>query len=168
MYYRYNCVNIRLIKVNAKGVAILVDIMPYIWLGVMVIMAAVESITVQIVSIWFVVGAVAALISTIFTDSPFIQLAVFILVTAISLLLTRPFVKKLLNFKKEDTNAGRYIEKIGIVTEEINNDLGLGQVNVSGSVWTARSKDGSTIPKGEKIQVKEINGVKLIVSTLKK
>lgn len=151
-----------------KEVDILVDIMPYIWLGVMVIMAVVEAITVQIVSIWFVVGAVAALISTIFTDSPFIQLAVFILVTAISLLLTRPFVKSLLNFKKEDTNAGRYIGKIGIVTEEINNDLGLGQVNVSGSVWTARSKDGLPIPKGEKVQVKEISGVKLIVSPLKK
>ncbi len=140
--------------------------MPYIWLAVIVVMAIVEACTVQIISIWFVVGGVAALISTAFTDSTFIQFIVFVLATALSLILTRPFVKKLLSFKKEDTNAGRYIGKNGIVIEEINNELGIGQVNVSGSIWTAKSADGSIIPKDCKVFVQEIKGVKLIVKQI--
>ena len=140
--------------------------MPYIWLAVIVVMAIVEACTVQIISIWFVVGGIAALISTAFTDSAFIQLIIFVLATALSLILTRPFVKRLLRFKKEDTNAGRYIGKNGIVIEEINNELGIGQVNVSGSIWTAKSIDGSIIPKDSKVFVEEIKGVKLIVKQI--
>ena len=68
-----------------------------------------------------------------------------------------------MNFKKEDTNAGRYIGKDGIVIAQINNTLGEGQVNVLGSVWTARSENGSIIKVGENVQIKAIEGVKVIV-----
>lgn len=142
--------------------------MPYIWLAIIILMAIVEAVTVQIISIWFVVGATSALISSAFTTSPFIQLIVFISITALSLLLTRPFIKKLLKFKKEDTNAGRYIGRTGIVTEEINNELGIGQVNVEGSIWTARSADNTLIPKGCNVCVEEIKGVRLVVSQFEK
>ncbi len=137
--------------------------MPYIWLAVIVIMSVIEAATAQFVSIWFVVGGIAALVTSIFTPSVLIQLIVFIAVTLLTLLLTRPFVKRVLHFKKEDTNVGRYIGKKGIVIEEINNEIGVGQINVSGSVWTARSSNGTVVPKGEEVQVQAIEGVKLIV-----
>ena len=68
-----------------------------------------------------------------------------------------------MTFKKEDTNAGRYLGKIGIVTSEINNIAAVGQVKVLGNVWSARSSDGSIIPAGASVLVLRIEGVKLIV-----
>lgn len=141
--------------------------MPYIWLAVIVVAAVVEASTAQLVSIWFVVGGIGALIAELCGAPLWVQTVVFVVVTGITLLITRPLVKKLLNFKKEDTNAGRYIGKIGIVTGEINNQLGTGQVNVMGSIWTARSLDGSVIEIGTNVLVKSIEGVKLIVDVLK-
>ena len=139
------------------------SIMPYIWLIVIIVMSVIEARTAQLVSIWFVIGAVAALIVSIITPSITIQTATFIVVTIITLLATRPFVKKILNFKKEDTNIGRYIGKTGVVISKIDNSLGKGQVNVSGNVWTARSQDDTIIEEGLDVVVMSIEGVKLIV-----
>lgn len=141
--------------------------LPYLWLAVIVLAAIVEGVTAQMVSIWFVVGGVGALIASLFHASPGVQLLIFAALTAVTLAATRPFVKKIMNFKKTDTNADRYIGQTGSVTLEINNMLGTGQVNVLGSIWTARSKDGSVIRAGEKVLVKSIEGVKLIVEPKK-
>lgn len=139
------------------------DVMQYIWLAVIVLLAILEGATAQLVSIWFVIGGIAALITSIFTDAVWIQLTVFVLVSILSLLITRPLVKKAMNFKKEDTNAGRLVGQKAIVIETIENDQGKGQVNVSGSVWTARSMDQTVIPKGASVLVDAIEGVKLMV-----
>ncbi len=79
------------------------------------------------------------------------------------LAVTRPVVKQKLTVKKTSTNADRYIGKIAVVTVGINNTLETGQVNVLGSIWTARSADGSEIPAGSRVVVESISGVKLIV-----
>ena len=97
------------------------------------------------------------------TDVIWIQLTVFVAVSILSLLITRPLVKKAMSFQKEDTNAGRIVGQKGIVTEAVENDQGKGQVNVSGSIWTARSMDQTVIPKGASVLVDAIEGVKLIV-----
>lgn len=141
--------------------------MSYIWLAVIVVAAVIEGSTAQLVSIWFVAGGVGALIAELCGAALWAQTVVFVVVTALTLLITRPLVKKLLNFKHEDTNAGRYIGKVGVVIVEINNLLGKGQVNVMGSIWTARSADDSVIQTGSNVLVKSIEGVKLIVENLK-
>ena len=110
-----------------------------------------------------VIGGIAALVTSIFTDVIWIQLTVFVAVSILSLLITRPLVKKAMSFQKEDTNAGRIVGQKGIVTEAVENDQGKGQVNVSGSIWTARSMDQTVIPKGASVLVDAIEGVKLIV-----
>ncbi len=138
--------------------------LPYFWLAVIIVAAVVEGSTAQLVSIWFVAGGVGALIANLCGAELWTQTVVFVVVTAITLVSTRPLVKKLMNFKKEETNADRYIGKDGIVIVEINNTLGVGQVNVLGSVWTARSEDGSVIKIGEHVLIKAIEGVKLIVT----
>ena len=142
------------------------DVMQYIWIAAIVLLAILEGATAQLVSIWFVIGGIAALITSIFTDAVWIQLTVFVLVSILSLLLTRPLVKKAMSFKKEDTNAGRVVGQKAIVIETIDNGEGKGQVNVSGSVWTARSMDQTVIPKGASVLVDAIEGVKLIVHPL--
>ena len=67
--------------------------MPFIWIGFAVVLAVLEISTTQLVSIWFVVGALAAAVTTVFTDSLLIQVIVFVLISAICLVVTRPFVK---------------------------------------------------------------------------
>ena len=140
--------------------------MPYIWLTIIIVMSIVEACTAQFVSIWFVIGAIVSLVVSIFLPSVTVQIIVFIAVTLLTLLLTRSFVKKLFNFKKEDTNSGRYIGKVGIVIKTINNEIGEGQVNISGSIWTAKSADDSMINEGENVKVESIQGVKVIVKKL--
>ena len=142
----------------------LIHLMPFIWIGLAVFLAVVEMSTNQLVSIWFVLGAVVSAITAIFTGNILIQVIVFIVVSAVCLVATRPFIKKITKTKKVSTNADNLIGQIGIVTIEIDNLSTQGQVKVNGQIWTARSKDGNIIPINEKVEVLEISGVKLIVT----
>lgn len=139
------------------------DYMPYVWLGVIVVGILLEAITVQLVSIWFVLGALVALLCSLLTDHVGLQLAVFAIVTLLSLAFTRPLVQRKIHTKAEPTNADRVIGQAALVTEEINNEIGTGMVNVAGQIWTARAVDQSVIPAGVNVIVQSIQGVKLMV-----
>ncbi len=139
------------------------DYMPYVWLGVIVVGILLEAITVQLVSIWFVLGALVALLCSLLTDHVGLQLAVFAIVTLLSLVFTRPLVQRKIHTKAEPTNADRVIGQAALVTEEINNEIGTGMVNVAGQIWTARAVDQSVIPAGVNVIVQSIQGVKLMV-----
>ena len=137
--------------------------MTIIWLVLAVAMAVLEGMTVQMVSIWFCIGSVAACITSLFTDSILIQGAVFVVVSAIALLATRPLVKKLKRRGMEPTNADRYIGKTAVVIEAIDNENAAGLVKVDNQKWTARSADGTLIEAGTTVTVTAIEGVKLMV-----
>lgn len=138
--------------------------MPLIWIGVMIVMLILEAVSAQLVSVWFVVGALAAAVSSFFTPSIPVQFCVFIVVSLVLLAATRPLVKKLRsNTKMTPTNADRYIGQTAVVIEDIDDVTGKGQVKVAGSVWSAKSSDGGVIEKGSDVTVREIKGVKLIV-----
>ena len=114
--------------------------MPFIWIGFAVLMAICEAATTQLVSIWFVVGAVAAAVTTIFTPNIFIQIVVFLVFSAVALIVTRPLVKKLK--KKKDivnTNADRLIGKTGIVVADIKSVDDVVEVKVMVEIWLAIS-----------------------------
>ena len=140
------------------------DKMTIIWLGIAVVMAVVEACTVQLVSVWFAIGAAAACVASLFTDSIFIQIAVFVAVSAIALAITRPLVKKLKRNKSEATNADRYIGKTALVISAIDNERAEGMVKVDNEKWTARSADGTPIEEGTLVTVTDIQGVKLMVT----
>lgn len=138
--------------------------MTYIWLAVLIGAIVLEIVTTQIVSVWFAVGALASLIATLAgVSNVWIQVLIFVVVSAIAVIVTRPLVKKLVNKQAEPTNADMVLGKTGIVTEKIDNLAPSGLVKVNGSVWTARSADGSVIAEGERVVIKEISGVKLLV-----
>lgn len=137
--------------------------MPYLWLGIIIVAVLLEMGTTQLISIWFAAGGAGALIACLLGASTLVQILVFFVITGITLAFTRPLAKRALSVKKTNTNADRYLGKIAIVTVEINNTLGTGQVNALGSIWTARSADGSVIPVGQRTLVESIDGVKLIV-----
>lgn len=137
--------------------------MGYIWLFLTVLFGVIEAVTVQIVSIWFAGGSVCAMIAYALGASEAVQVGVFVLSSAILLLLTRPFVKKMTNGKKVSTNADSLIGKTAVVTKKTD-ELGLsGEARVGGSVWTICTEDGQPAYENERVTVEKIEGVKLIV-----
>lgn len=134
--------------------------MVFWWFIAFLVFVFIELITVTLVTIWFAIGAIAAVITTFFTDSIVIQSIVFVVVSVLSLIITKPLVKKFKKFEIVPTNSDRVIGKIGEVTKKISPNK-YGEVKVFDSVWTAKSED--SIEEGEKVKVLSIEGVKLIV-----
>ena len=135
------------------------------WFIALVILLVIELVTVNLVTIWFAIGAVAAIIATIFTDSIIVQSIVFVVVSVIALLITKPLIKQIKKFEVTPTNSDRVIGKIGEVTQKIGKNK-YGEVKVYGNTWTASSKQ--VIKVGERVKVLSIDGVKLVVEKEKK
>ncbi len=134
-----------------------------IWVVLLIVFLVLEAVSVQLVSAWFAVGALAALIANLCGLNVVWQIVLFLAISAICLVATRPLVKKLTAAKIQKTNADRCIGAEAVVVEEINNLEPTGQVKTGGNVWTARSADNSVIPKGTVVIVERMEGVKLIV-----
>ena len=138
--------------------------MSTVWLIAALILLFVEGLAPGLVSIWFALGAFAAMISALLGAPLWLQLVWFFLVSIVTLLLTRPLARKAVNARAIRTNADMAIGEDCVVTEEIDNILGTGAVSVGGKIWTARmaAADGKA-PKGSILRVVRIEGVKLIV-----
>ena len=138
--------------------------MSVIWLIAMVILLVVEAMVPGLISIWFAIGALAALISALFHAPVWLQLVWFFAISILTLVLTRPFVKKYVNSRVTPTNADVVIGKDAVVTERIDNLHAQGAVMLDGKVWTARTeKEQVTVEAGETVRILRIEGVKLIV-----
>lgn len=138
--------------------------MPALWLMAMVALLIIEAAAPGLVSIWFALGALAALIAAILHAPVWLQVTWFVVVSIVSLILTRPLAKKYVNGRAQPTNADMLIGKECVVKEEIDNILGTGAVAVGGKVWTARMEDsGRKAAAGEIVTAVRIEGVKLIV-----
>ena len=137
--------------------------MVYVWLGLIVAFVAVEAATVNLVSIWFIGGAVAGLVSAILGAAVLLQAAVFLAVSAVLLALLRPVLKKYLRVKPTKLNADRLIGQEALVTEPINNLEETGAIRMNGVLWTAESTDGAPIPAGTRVRIERIEGAKVYV-----
>ena len=138
------------------------------WLVVIVAFVAIELNTMALTTIWFAGGALAAFFAAYAGFSIKAQLVVFLIVSLIMLIFTRPFASKFINKGTVKTNAESLIGKKARVTVEINNQLSQGAAVVGGQEWTARAEeDESVISTGTMVMIKEIRGVKLIVEPIK-
>ena len=135
----------------------------YIWLILIIAFAILEAATPAIVSIWFALGSLFALIASALSAPLWLQITVFIITSTLALILTRPLLKKKLLKDVIATNADMLIGKVGVTVDTIDNIAELGAVKIQGKVWTARSEDGTSIPEGSKVSVLSIEGAKLIV-----
>ena len=140
--------------------------MTYVWLVAIIILGFIEAITEGIVSIWFVISGLLALIVSLFTDVFLIQFAIFVIVGIILMITTRSSVSKYLKVNPVRTNLDRVIGMKGIVTEDIKKDK-YGEVRVDGKRWTAYSKDDKVIKKDEFVEILNIDGNKLAVKKIK-
>ena len=140
--------------------------MTYVWLVAIIILGFIEAITEGIVSIWFVISGLLALIVSLFTDVFLIQFAIFVIVGIILMITTRSSVSKYLKVNPVRTNLDRVIGMKGIVTEDIKKDK-YGEVRVDGKRWTAYSTDDKVIKKDEFVEILNIDGNKLAVKKIK-
>ena len=134
------------------------------WLVIVVLLAIIEASTVNLVSICFVISGLIAMIVSLFTDIFYIQFGVFVLVGILLLLLTKPFIKKMLKEKEIKLNLERIIGMEGVVTEEISKNK-IGEVKVDGKLWSAVSS--VKIPVDSIVKATSIEGVKLVVEKVK-
>ncbi len=135
----------------------------YVWLAVIIISVAVEAFTFALCGIWFAVGGVAALIAASLSVRLLGQWVVFVVFSALLLILVRPFCRRFLGTRQQATNADRIIGQTAVVIEPIDNIQETGAVKVCGKVWTARGADENRFPVGARVRVVEIRGVKAIV-----
>ena len=139
--------------------------MNIMWLVAMIALMVVEFSTVSLTCIWFALGALAALIASLCDAPVWLQVIWFLAVSVLSLIATRPLVKKYINGKTQPTNADMLIGQTCVVLEPISNLSETGAVKVGGKVWTARSTDGTVFAPGERVIAVRIEGVKLIVAS---
>lgn len=137
-----------------------------VWLILLVILVAGEAITVGLTFIWFAVGAMGGLLTAVLGGPIWLQVVVFLLLSALTLVLVRPAAARLLAPGLSPTNADRVLSQIALVTEEIDNIAETGQVKLCGQVWTARSENGELIPVQTRVRILRIEGVKVFVKAV--
>lgn len=137
---------------------------PFYWLIALAVLLVIEIITLGLTTIWFAGGALVAFVLALFNVPLLVQITVFLVVSILLLLFTRPVVEKRLNESRVKTNVNSMIGKEGRVTETIDNYNQKGIVIINGLEWTARSRDDLIIPEGSKVVINEIKGVKVFVS----
>ena len=137
------------------------------WLAAFVVLIGIEAATMALTTIWFAGGAVAAFLAAVLGASVQVQLVVFLIVSFILLLFTRPLAMRFVNRETVKTNVDGLIGRKAKVITKIDNNEPSGVAVVNGQEWTARSADDAvTIPVGTHVLIKEVRGVKLIVEMI--
>ena len=134
------------------------------WLAAMVIFIIAEATTVTLVSIWFAVGALGAVLIALLGGGLTLQVTVFLALAIVLLIFLRGAVRKHFTPRITRTNVDSVIGATGIVVTPVNNIAALGQVQINGVEWSARSTDGTHIGAGALVKVDKIEGVKVFVS----
>ena len=137
------------------------------WLMMVVIFLIVEGATVTLVSTWFALGSLAAMLVSLVKAPFWFQICVFVIASAICLTALRPLVRKHIKPKITKTNVDAVVGATGLVTVAIDNVTAAGQVKLGTMEWTARSASGEPIAEGALVKVERIEGVKAIVSPVR-
>lgn len=139
-----------------------------LWLIISGFFFILEMATTGFLVFWLGLGALLTMVVSFFTQNIFIQTAVFVVSSILFIFLTKPFVNKFVskNEKKIETNAYSIIGEKAIVTKEINSLKGVGQVNINGDIWSAKTENDQVIPSGTAVKILRIDGVKAVVASL--
>ena len=139
--------------------------MYWIYLGLFAVFLVIEAVSFNLITIWMAVSALLTSIYAYFFPTQTLPHAfIFIVLSIILIALTKPITKKFI--KKQKTNIDSLIGEIGVVTLEIDNLKGEGQVKIKNQTWSAKSENGDKIPQGSKVVIEKIEGVKLIVNAI--
>lgn len=134
-----------------------------IWLAALVILLIAEALTLGLTTIWFAGGALIALVAALLGANVWVQLWIFLAVSLVLLIFTRPLALRYMNKSTLKTNVDSLAGEQGIVSETIDNLEATGKVKLNDVFWMARSEDGSIINEGTVVEIVRVDGVKLIV-----
>lgn len=139
--------------------------MSLVWLFIVIAAGIFEAVTVDLVSIWFCVGGLIAMLLAYFNVALWIQIVAFSIVSILLIVCTRPLARKILRGNIVRTNSDCLIGKHGLVTRALSLDE-RGEVKVAGEYWSAIPRDDIKVLEGEHVEILAIEGVKLIVRPL--
>ena len=138
--------------------------MAIIWLIALIVLVIIEIISQGLTTIWFAGGSLVALISTFCGANLFVQIAIFLVVSIILLIFTRPIAMLHFNKKVVPTNVETLPGEVCVITEAVDNIGAKGKAELNGMEWTVRSaSEGILIPEGARAKVLRVEGVKRIV-----
>lgn len=133
------------------------------WLVIFLVLLLIEIFTLGLTTIWFAGGAIVAFISTLCDANITVQIILFVVVSVILLIVTRPIALKYLTKNTLKTNVEEIIGKNAIISKEILDGNNNGEAKLNGEIWMARSQNGEQIKEGETVEIVAVEGVKLIV-----
>ena len=137
---------------------------PFYWLILLVVFLIIEIITLGLTTIWFAGGSLVAFVAAILHFPLLAQIVLFLLVSFLLLIFTRPVAARYFNAQREQTNVNGMIGKEAKVTVDIDNFNQTGTVLLNGVEWTARSlEDKDIIPSGSRVEIRRVEGVKVFV-----
>lgn len=140
------------------------DKMTFIWLVLLIVFMTIEVATVGLTAIWMAGGSLAAMFAELAGLNIWWQIGIFIAVSFLLLIFTKPFAVKYINSNHEKTNYEGIIGKVVRITETVNNYEMTGTTVLNGIEWTVRTEeDGLVLNPGDLAKVVDISGVKLIV-----
>ncbi|NLL68553.1 MAG: NfeD family protein [Clostridiaceae bacterium] len=134
----------------------------YTWLGLIVLLIAIEAATVSLTTIWLAGGAIVAFVFSLFNLPLWTQITAFLATSILLLVYTRPIALKYFKVGIQRTNTDALIGETGLVIMDIS-EYKAGQVKVRGQIWTAVSESGDSIQTGTEVLIVAIEGVKLVV-----
>lgn len=133
------------------------------WIVAFVVLLVIEIMTLGLTTVWFAGGALIAFLAAYIGFGVVVQVILFLVVSILLLILTRPVAMKFFNQQRQKTNAESLIGQNALVKEEIDSIRATGMVVVNGMEWSAKSDESETIPAETVVLIKGIQGVKLIV-----
>lgn len=133
------------------------------WLIVFVVLLLIEIATLGLTTVWFALGALAALLAAYIGFEIWVQIIVFLLVSVILLILTRPLAVRFFNQERQKTNVESLIGQKAVVREAIDTLQATGKVEVNGMEWSAKTEESGVIEADTVVWIRGIQGVKLIV-----
>jgi len=142
---------------------LVINNLPWFWLGMVVVFTVIEVFTAGLTTIWFAIGSIPMIFLS-FLPIPFLyQVLIMLVISIVLLIFTRPFFVKKLNANKEKTNVDALIGKTALVTKKITK-FEKGEVKIDGKIWTAKSVSDEDLDAGTECLLQSIEGVTAIVS----
>lgn len=136
------------------------------WLILFIVLLVIEIFTMGLTTIWFAGGALIALLMAFIGFGLPVQIVVFVVVSMVLLVMTRPIAVKYFNTERQKTNAESLIGQQAVVLKDVDTLHAAGLVEVNGQEWSAKTDEpNGFIPKDSVVSIEGIQGVKLIVRT---
>ena len=134
----------------------------WVWVALVIIFALIEVFTLGLTTVWFAIGALVMVFLSLLPIKLPVQILIFLVISAVLLIFTRPLAIKKFRIGKEKTNVESLAGKHALVMKKIS-EFEKGEAKVNGQIWSARTEGNSEIAEGTKCEIIRVEGVQLIV-----